>query len=64
MAKLWDIISPLSKVNLARVYKNLTGLDFMPPKDDERKIHLEGQIENLEEIDKLMQQAGQGVWHE
>jgi hypothetical protein len=58
MAKLWDSLSPISKVNLARVYKNLTGLDFVPPKgEDKRGIHCEVKIESLPELDKLMKET-------
>lgn len=63
--RLWDTLSPLSKVNLARLYKNLTGLDYIPPKDeDTRGIHLEAKIEPLEEIEQIMKQPGRGAWHE
>jgi hypothetical protein len=61
--KLWDTLSPLSKVTLARIYKDKTGLDFVPPKEDERKIHFEGKLENIVEIDRLMKE-NKGVWHE
>ncbi|MGA2669972.1 MAG: hypothetical protein ABSF21_00925 [Dehalococcoidia bacterium] len=58
MAKLWDMLSPINKVNLAKVYKNLTGLDFVPPKDeDKRKIHVEAKLEAPEELERIMQQS-------
>lgn len=57
MAKLWDILSPENKVNLAKVYKNLTGLDFVPPKDeDKRKIHCEAKVEAIEELEQIMKE--------
>jgi hypothetical protein len=62
--KLWDTLSPLSKVTLARLYKEKTGLDFVwLEEEDGRKIHFEGKLEDLSEIEKLMKE-NQGVWHE
>jgi hypothetical protein len=46
MAKLWDTLKPIDKENLAQIYKNLTGKEFVPLK----------KIENLQEIDKLMKE--------
>ena len=62
MPKLWDMLSPLSKVNLARVYKNLTGLEFVPPKEEKHQVMVP-QMESLQEIEKIMQE-NRGVWHE
>lgn len=53
MAKLWDTLKPADKENLSKIYKNLTGREFVPPK----------KIENLQEIEKLMKE-NRGTWHE
>jgi hypothetical protein len=62
MARLWSSLSPIDQEKLAGLYKNLTGKDFVPPKE-EQGIHLEGKLENLEEIDRLMKE-NKGVWHD
>ena len=71
MPKLWDILSPLNKVIMARLYEGLkkqegfSGVRFVPPKDeDERGIHLEAQLEDTEEMREIMEQPGRGAWHE
>lgn len=33
MARLWDMLKPIDKENLSKVYKNLTGKEFVPPKE-------------------------------
>ena len=55
MPKLWDLLSPLNKVKLARLYKKITGFDFTPPKEDKRKIHCEVKIDP-KEVERTMKE--------
>ena len=64
MALLWQILSPLSKVNLAEAYKRASdGIEFVPPDQEvnERGIECETKLEPIEEIDKIMRQKPKRV---
>ena len=48
--KLWETLSEENKENLARLYEQLTGKKFIPPK---RKT----EMESSEELKKIMEEA-------
>ena len=59
MAKFCKFLSDRGRVNWWRLCKEF-GVDAeQPEKDekDERRIHLQGKLESLEEIDRLMRQV-------
>jgi hypothetical protein len=58
--ELWFFLSEESKNNLARIYKELTGKDFIPPDKEKRAIRCDTKIEDLKEIDRLMRQKPSG----
>jgi hypothetical protein len=60
MATLWQILSTENKNKLADFYEEKFGRAFIPPGREERAIQLQGKLENLDEIDKLMRQKPHG----
>ena len=56
MRKLFWMLKPIDKVKLARLYKDLTGLDFVPPKE-ERHQAMVSQMEPLEELEQIMSES-------
>jgi len=57
---LWDGLSIQSKRNLARYCRKELGIFFKPPGSKKQAIEVQGKLESLEEIDKLMRQKPQG----
>lgn len=57
MPTLWQILSPISKVNLAAAYKLASGMEFVPPDEEvnERGIECETKLETTKEIAKIME---------
>ena len=49
MTQFWYMLKEEDRETLKRIYKNITGKDYVPP---EKKI----EIESLQEIDKLMRE--------
>jgi len=60
MATLWDGLSIQSKRNLARYSRKHLGIFFRPPGGKKQAIDVQGKLEDLEEIDKLMRQKPHG----
>lgn len=50
MTTLYDTLKPEDREKLSRLYKELTGKEYVPKRD-------------LREIDRLMKE-NRGVWHE
>jgi hypothetical protein len=63
MAKFCKLLSDKGRVNWWRLCKEFDVNPELPQKE-ERRIHLEGKLESLEEIDRLMRKPGRGAWHE
>lgn len=60
MAKLWDCLSIQSKRNLAKYYRKHCAGFFKPPGSQKHDIEVQGKLEDLQEIDKLMRQKPRG----
>jgi len=54
MAKLWEILDKDSKEKLARIYEQLTGKKFKPPRRNSQHIRYPKNLKNLEDTDKIM----------
>lgn len=57
MATAWDCLSIQSKRNLARYSRKRLGVFFKPPGSKKRAIEVQGKLESLEEIDRLIRKA-------
>jgi len=60
MATFWQILSTENRNKLARFYEQSFGQPFLPPERHEERVRLQGKLESLEEIDKLMRQKPSG----
>ena len=60
MATFWQILSTENRNKLAGFYEQSFGEPFLPPERHEERVRLQGKLENLEEIDKLMRQKPSG----
>ena len=60
--QFWERISPESKVKLAKLYKKLSGEEFVPPSLplEGRSITTRFEIEDTEEIGKIIRRAPRG----
>lgn len=58
MATFWQILSKENRNKLADFYEENFGRAFVPPGRHDKDIELEGKMESLEEIDKLIRQPG------
>jgi len=54
--KLWDCTTQEGKKALTRIYGQLTGREFRPPRRKHRAISCNVKGESLKEIDKLMRE--------
>jgi len=61
---LWDGLSIQSKRNLARYCRKELGIFFKPPGSKKQAIEVQGKLESLEEIDRIMRKPSRGAWHE
>jgi len=57
---LWDCLSIESKRNLARYSRKHLGVFFRPPGSKKQTIEIQGKLESVQEIDKLMRQKPHG----
>lgn len=55
--KIWFLISEEARQALAKLFRKLAGYPFTPPKDDFKPITGKFQLEDREEIDKLIRQT-------
>ena len=55
--KFYDLLSEATRQEWPQIYHKLTGKKWKQDKKDERGITTEVQLENLEEIDKIMRQV-------
>jgi len=53
MTKFWDAVTPEGK----EVLKKLMGPEWEPVRQEHGKVKVEGNLENLEELTKLMKQG-------
>jgi hypothetical protein len=60
MATFWQILSIENRNKLATFYEEKFGQPFLPPERHEERVRLQGKLENLDEIDKLMRQKPSG----
>ena len=63
MGRFCDLLSDEGRVNWWRLCKEF-GVNPDQVEKDERRIHLQGKLESLEQIDRLMRKSGRGAWHE
>lgn len=64
MATFWQILSIENRNKLADFYEEKFGKAFFPPERHEKPVQVQGKLESLKEIDKLMRKPGRGAWHE
>lgn len=57
---MWNGLSIESKRNLARYSRRHLGIFFIPPGIKKQAVEVQGKLESLEEIDKLMRQKPSG----
>lgn len=60
MATFWQILSVENRNKLADFYEEKFGKAFVPPRRQEERVRLQGKLESLEEIDRLMRQKPSG----
>jgi len=60
MATFWQILSTENRNKLARFYEQSFSQPFLPPERHEERVRLQGKLESLEEIDRLMRQKPSG----
>jgi len=53
MTRLWDAITPEGKEAL----RKFMGSEWEPPQQEHGKVKVEGKLEDLEELTKLMKQG-------
>ena len=56
MAKLWEILDKENREKLARIYEQLTGEKFKPPRRNSKHIVYPEKLKNLEDTDKIMRE--------
>jgi hypothetical protein len=60
MATFWQILSVENRNKLADFYEEQFGQPFLPPERHEERVRLQGKLEGLEEIDRLMRERPSG----
>lgn len=56
MATFWQILSIENRNKLATFYEEQFGQPFLPPERHEERVRLQGKLEGLNEISRLMQE--------
>ena len=60
MATVWDNLIKEKKEKLAKRYKKRFCKEFIPPGSKKQTIEIQGKLESIQEIDKLMRQKPHG----